>query len=67
MKPYRIKMFKELSTKDWRWSLVAPNGKLVAESGEGYQNRKDAVKIWRLLLPWINLKTLRGLPPERNV
>ena len=28
----------------WRWRLVAPNGRVVAESGEGYRRRTDAYK-----------------------
>ncbi len=67
MKPYRLDIFKEDSARhDWRWDLTAPNGRLVACSGEGYRNRKHAVKMARLLLPWINIETLRGLPEERQ-
>lgn len=30
---------------EWRWRLTAANGRIVAESGEGYKNRADALKI----------------------
>ena len=69
MKSYRLKMFKDDSPKhQWRWDLVAPNGEIVAGSaGDGYHNRRDCIRIWRLIFPWISVSTLRGLPPERIV
>jgi len=30
--------------KEWRWRLVAANGRIVADSGEGYTERNDAVE-----------------------
>ena len=27
--------------KEWRWRYRAANGKIIAESGEGYKNRED--------------------------
>jgi len=29
--------------KEWRWQLRARNGKIVADSGEGYKNLADCV------------------------
>jgi len=29
----------------WRWHVVAKNGNLIAESGEGYKNRNVAEKM----------------------
>lgn len=29
---------------EWRWRLVAPNGKIVADGAEGYRRRGGAVK-----------------------
>lgn len=38
-RPYTLTLYK---AKDgWRWRLVAPNGKLTAESGEAYKRRYD--------------------------
>ena len=34
---------------DWRWQGRAANGKIVAESGEGYVNRMYAAKMARAL------------------
>lgn len=29
---------------EWRWSLKARNGKIVADSGEGYSSRANAIR-----------------------
>jgi uncharacterized protein YegP (UPF0339 family) len=31
--------------RQWRWRLVSSNGKIVADCGEGYRHRTDAVSI----------------------
>ena len=28
---------------EWRWNLKAANGKIIADSGEGYKNKADAL------------------------
>ena len=28
--------------REWRWRLRAQNGRIIADSGEGYRNRADA-------------------------
>lgn len=28
---------------EWRWRRVAPNGKVVGASAEGYKNREDCI------------------------
>jgi uncharacterized protein YegP (UPF0339 family) len=30
---------------DWRWRLVARNGKVIADSGEGYKSRTHAKRM----------------------
>lgn len=38
----------ELDPKgDWRWRLVAPNGKIVANGGEGYRRSYEMVRTIR--------------------
>lgn len=32
------------ATGDWRWRLRAPNGRIVAEGGEGYEHAHDLVR-----------------------
>lgn len=34
--------FFQDSVKQWRWHLPATNGKVIADSAEGYWNRADA-------------------------
>lgn len=34
---------------EWRWRLAAGNGRLIAASGEGYQNRQDCLHGIRLV------------------
>lgn len=31
---------------EYRWRLVAPNGALIAESGEGYSTRSNCVRAY---------------------
>lgn len=33
-------VYRDIATQ-WRWRLVAANGKIVANSGEGYYNKSD--------------------------
>lgn len=34
---------------EWRWRLVASNGRIIADSGEGYTRRHDAIhSVYRL-------------------
>ncbi len=28
---------------EWRWRLVAPNGRIIAYSGEGYLSKQDCL------------------------
>lgn len=34
----------------WRWSLVAGNGRIIADSGEAYATRSNAVRAVRTLM-----------------
>jgi uncharacterized protein YegP (UPF0339 family) len=31
------------SKGEWRWRLVASNGRIIADSGEGYKNEQDCL------------------------
>lgn len=33
----------------WRWQLKAANGRIVANSGEGYHNEKDCMSAIQLV------------------
>jgi len=32
---------------EYRWRLVAPNGRIVADCSEGYSSRSNARRAWR--------------------
>ena len=40
-----VELYKDVAG-EWRWRLVAANGKIIADSGEGYRRRGGAVKAW---------------------
>lgn len=42
-------IYKDLRN-EWRWYLVAANGKKVADSGEGYKNEADCRNGIRLVI-----------------
>jgi uncharacterized protein YegP (UPF0339 family) len=35
-----FKLYKDTAGY-WRWRLIASNGKIIADSGEGYYNKTD--------------------------
>jgi uncharacterized protein YegP (UPF0339 family) len=38
----------------WRWHLKAPNGEIIADSGQGYRNREDCqsgIQLVKLYAP----------------
>lgn len=39
-----IKVYRD-ARGEWRWQRVAPNGRIIAESGEGYHNRTDCLAM----------------------
>lgn len=41
---------------EWRWSLIACNGRKLADSGEGYTRRGRCVAIAHRIFPWFALK-----------
>lgn len=34
-------------TRQWRWRITAQNGRIVADSGESYQSRNNALRAAR--------------------
>jgi uncharacterized protein len=41
-----FELYRDKNLK-WRWRLVAKNGKIIADSGEGYHNKQDCRKMIR--------------------
>lgn len=48
MKIYKFEIYKD-KNKEWRFRLIAPNGRIIADSGEGYKRkfycRRNVTKI----------------------
>lgn len=49
MKPYQARFYED-SAREWRWRIEAPNGRTVADSGEGYKTRAGVERAMRKLL-----------------
>lgn len=44
--PFKFVIYRDLGAKrEWRWRLVSRNGNIVANCGEGYRHRADALRI----------------------
>ena len=43
---YRFEVYPDTAT-EWRWRLIASNGLLIADSGEGYSSRSNARRAAR--------------------
>jgi uncharacterized protein YegP (UPF0339 family) len=39
----KLELYKD-KHGDWRWRTIAANGKVTADSGEGYKRRAGAIK-----------------------
>jgi uncharacterized protein YegP (UPF0339 family) len=50
---YTLHVFED-KRGDWRWRIVHRNGQVVADSGEGYSTRSNAIRAAR------RLKTIAG-------
>lgn len=46
----KVLVFKD-EAGEWRWSALSKNGKVIADSAEGYRNRSYALKMARALYP----------------
>lgn len=46
---------------EWRWNRKGANNKIVSTSGEGYQNKSEAVEMAKRLNPDVPVSTL-GTP-----
>lgn len=46
--PKQFVLYKD-EQSEWRWTLYAANSKKIADSGEGYKNKADAMHGARLV------------------
>jgi uncharacterized protein YegP (UPF0339 family) len=40
---YKFEVYED-KKKEWRFRIVASNGRIIADSGEGYHNKKDCLE-----------------------
>lgn len=51
----KIKIYKDKSGQ-WRWRLLARNGKIIADSAEGYRTKSNVTRaINKLMLKWMTV------------
>jgi uncharacterized protein YegP (UPF0339 family) len=39
-----VRIFKD-AAGEWRWNRKSPNGRIIADSSEGYKNHVDALEM----------------------
>lgn len=44
-----IEIYREDQSGDWRWRARAKNGRILADSAEGYRNRADLINALHIL------------------
>lgn len=47
-RPHTLCVYRD-AANEWRWTLWAPNKRIVADSGEGYVTRSTAMRAARRL------------------
>lgn len=47
-RPHVLSVYRD-AAGEWRWTLWAPNKRIVADSGEGYSTRSTATRAARRL------------------
>ena len=45
-RPYQFKVF-QTDLGGWRWTLHAPNGRVIAKCGQSFDNRSHAIRSAR--------------------
>jgi uncharacterized protein len=48
---FKVAFYKDAKS-EWRWSLIALNGNVVADSSEGYANKADCQNEWKRIQQW---------------
>lgn len=53
----RFELYQDAATK-WRWRLVATNGNIIADSGEGYSSKQGAKR---------GIESVRNTAPQARI
>jgi uncharacterized protein YegP (UPF0339 family) len=65
MKPLTLTIYQ--SSDGWRWRLKAANGRIVADGGEAYKSRANAIRAARRLqTALIVVDPVPGVEPSRQ-
>lgn len=64
MNDRHVEVYKD-GAGQWRWRRVAGNGRIVADSGEGYANRSDCIEMAHSENPGVSVFEL-GADGERT-
>lgn len=43
---------------EWRWRVIHENGNILGDSGEGYQNKQDAVDAYNTIMEFAKFEPL---------
>jgi uncharacterized protein YegP (UPF0339 family) len=54
---------------EYRWRMVAKNGRIIADSGEGYKTRLGVIKGWGIVycVTFFNMNELKKEMIRQNV
>lgn len=67
MKKYRINIYRD-NINEWRWNLKAGNNKIIATSGEGYNNYVDCMHAVNIVVNLNHTNSrIKGLVKPSNV
>ena len=60
---YRGEIYRDVRG-EYRWRVRAANGRIVADSSEGYENRADCARMFAALCRVVEVEDLVAQPPE---
>ena len=58
----KIQFYKGKGTQPWRWRLVASNGKIIADSAEGYASRGNVIRAINKFMTDLRRSTCLMIP-----
>jgi len=56
----KVEIYRD-ARDEWRWRLRHRNGRILADSGEGYKRRSACVRAWSRIFAYI---TVHAVPLE---
>ena len=62
---YRFEVYLD-KKGEWRWRLVAPNNRIIANSGEGYKWKVDCLDAIKLIKKHARCAEIKEVGHEHN-